>query len=143
MQTENSAWHTRFPPGFSADDERWRDFAEQVLDTMGPLADILDAAAQDANPDLIVRAIGAAVYAAHTMFHQLFPLRLEHIAVPSASAGDECSICWSTMDDPAWMRLQTCSHSFHRSCLTEWLTTKKEEFVCPVCRAAPHGADDK
>ena len=41
---------------------------------------------------------------------------------------DTCNICLDNMSETIYM---DCGHSFHKDCITRWLTTKN---TCPCCR---------
>jgi hypothetical protein len=43
----------------------------------------------------------------------------------------ECSVCLSGCDASNCITL-SCSHSFHKNCLTKWFETGKN--TCPMCR---------
>merc|ERR1712113_844803 len=55
-------------------------------------------------------------------------------ALPSEIAGADaaaCSICQEPMAETRVLKLATCRHTFHRSCLLTWVLRQNE---CPVCR---------
>ncbi|KAJ3330569.1 hypothetical protein HDU93_000331 [Gonapodya sp. JEL0774] len=49
-------------------------------------------------------------------------------ALPSGT----CPICLDTYHPTSLLRRLPCAHSYHQTCIDEWLTTKRG--VCPVCR---------
>ena len=44
---------------------------------------------------------------------------------------DVCSICFSEYKVGEKVKKLSCIHYYHTSCITNWLTRKKE---CPVCK---------
>ncbi|KAF3771948.1 RING finger protein 122 [Nymphaea thermarum] len=46
---------------------------------------------------------------------------------------DECSICCEEFDSDDHILVTTCHHTFHHSCLFEWLT--RLPLSCPLCRS--------
>jgi len=52
----------------------------------------------------------------------------EGIDYKNITSGKECSIC---LDDESDIKLNACSHEFHKKCIIIWI---KEKPTCPVCR---------
>jgi len=55
---------------------------------------------------------------------------------PASQNADSCAICWADMasddgENPSTSLLPYCRHSFHSSCIGEWMAIK---WSCPVCR---------
>ncbi|KAL4913238.1 hypothetical protein BDW62DRAFT_168633 [Aspergillus aurantiobrunneus] len=53
----------------------------------------------------------------------------------ASSRGDvhmECSICMEAFDDDDSIRVLTCGHIFHATCLDPWFT--KRQARCPLCK---------
>ena len=51
-------------------------------------------------------------------------------AVANAPADTQCAICQDSVTTDA-TRIRSCGHTYHRSCLSNWLTMSVR---CPVCR---------
>ncbi|KAK6932654.1 Zinc finger, RING-type [Dillenia turbinata] len=67
------------------------------------------------------------VVSALPMFHYGSMNRLDH------GGTTECSVCLSTIDDEATVRLlPICKHLFHVECIDTWLASHT---TCPVCRS--------
>ena len=45
----------------------------------------------------------------------------------------ECVICMDTCNNNEMKQLPICNHSFHKSCINQWLNIKQN---CPICRAS-------
>tara|TARA_Y200000002_G_scaffold157213_1_gene130018 strand:- start:674 stop:1180 length:507 start_codon:yes stop_codon:yes gene_type:complete len=43
----------------------------------------------------------------------------------------ECPICLDVVEDNEFIKLQNCTHVFHKYCIEEW---KKVNNTCPLCR---------
>jgi hypothetical protein len=57
----------------------------------------------------------------------LFILRqMENCAPPTD--GSECSFCLRSDPGQQWVKMRTCEHTFHRSCIEPWETPR-----CPNC----------
>ena len=57
---------------------------------------------------------------------------------------DVCTVCLEEYDEGDEIRELECEHAFHKTCIDEWLTTKRA--CCPCCKhslvpAAPPSAD--
>ena len=57
---------------------------------------------------------------------------------------DVCTVCLDEYDEGDEIRELECEHAFHKTCIDEWLTTKRA--YCPCCKhsivpAAPPSAD--
>ena len=53
----------------------------------------------------------------------------------------ECSICKEVMvKDDNFVKLDECSHSFHKKCLYQWIDSKGK--TCPLCRKCLYDCDD-
>ena len=57
---------------------------------------------------------------------------------------DVCTVCLDEYDEGDEIRELECEHAFHKTCIDEWLTTKRA--CCPCCKhslvpAAPPSAD--
>lgn len=55
--------------------------------------------------------------------------------VPGAT-GQQCSICLESIDQESMVIQLSCNHTFHASCITQWLA---DHSTCPLCRSAPDG----
>ena len=54
-------------------------------------------------------------------------------SIPERDNNDVCSICYDVIkDDHACVSLNSCKHTFHTSCLDEWVKYNKGK--CPECR---------
>ncbi|XP_025084000.1 uncharacterized protein LOC112558028 isoform X2 [Pomacea canaliculata] len=58
--------------------------------------------------------------------------RLTSFPASAIEEGETCAICLSNIQfQEMVIRLPTCSHLFHTTCITKWLSTSRS---CPVCR---------
>ena len=48
-----------------------------------------------------------------------------------AATVDNCSICWNPLKYAVTVE---CGHSFHRTCLRDWVVRQPGEKTCPLCR---------
>lgn len=66
-----------------------------------------------------------------TVRHEVVPLQ------KTTTSNEVCSICLEeAQDDDNKVYRTACHHTFHRSCLREWVQGQRK-IECPVCRA-PH-----
>jgi hypothetical protein len=56
--------------------------------------------------------------------------RITEILEDTTVNDDTCVIC-SQSEEDSWVKLRTCGHTFHRDCITEWLSAFSTK--CPVC----------
>jgi len=50
---------------------------------------------------------------------------------------DDCSICYTLLDDPATICMTNCSHVFHLACINKWKdaqSLQRNNSTCPNCR---------
>ena len=45
---------------------------------------------------------------------------------------DQCSVCFCGMEKGEVIIILPCDHTFHKGCLSEWLSKEK---VCPLCKS--------
>ena len=46
--------------------------------------------------------------------------------------GQECIICFESLEGPTETKLLPCEHCFHDKCITRWL---RRQNACPICRS--------
>ncbi|XP_037827584.1 RING-H2 finger protein ATL30-like [Lucilia sericata] len=51
--------------------------------------------------------------------------------LPSIGNLGDCSVCCSSLNNASDIVRTVCQHYFHKTCLTEWITTSP---TCPQCR---------
>merc|ERR1712176_1321368 len=54
---------------------------------------------------------------------------------------DTCSICLEEYEQGECIRVLTCGHTFHSSCIFPWLTERSP--TCPLCKAYFHAVPSK
>lgn len=57
-----------------------------------------------------------------------------------AEAADVCAVCLGGYGQGEQLRVLPCSHSFHRECIDQWLSERRQsEWLpsCPLCKALP------
>jgi regulator of replication initiation timing len=57
------------------------------------------------------------------------------VVIAESEQHDNCAIC---LGDHASSRLTSCSHTFHRECIAQWVFTRRYKMRaahCPQCRA--------
>lgn len=55
---------------------------------------------------------------------------IDHYFFNIKSIEDDCPICHDIIDQDSLM-ITSCSHKYHKNCLSKWLSHKRN---CPVCR---------
>jgi hypothetical protein len=59
-------------------------------------------------------------------------LKNNHYNNNDYSIPDDCSVCLINFNINELSRTLPCNHTFHASCIDQWLSTSKSE--CPICR---------
>lgn len=61
----------------------------------------------------------------------------EFISAAKIRRGNGCCICTEEFHDNEELRVTLCGHSFHETCLIEWLKTDPKRLKCAYCNQNP------
>ena len=72
----------------------------------------------------------------HRLVDENYVKKIEELITIDAKK-DDCSICYSLLNDPDNITMTNCKHIFHKECLNQWKKAQNMQGVsstCPMCR---------